>query len=105
MLPWGICSTAGHAWVSNSLIIFAGSECVNCRRFGDDDDDNDDGEDDDCELDSENERQGIKNLVFYLSLFRIILKLTFAGSMIIMNSPQKVEFDRPGERSPEQDCC
>ena len=56
MLPWGICSTAGHAWVSNSFIIFAGSECVNCRRFGDDDDDNDDGEDDDCELDSENER-------------------------------------------------
>ena len=56
MLPWGICSTAGHAWVSNSLIIFAGAECVNCRRFGDDDDDNDDGEDDDCELDSENER-------------------------------------------------
>lgn len=33
----------------------SGSECVNCRRFGDDDDDNDDGEDDDCELDSENE--------------------------------------------------
>ena len=54
MLPWRICSTAGQAWVSNSLIIFEGSECVNCRRFGNDDDD--DGEDDDCELDSENER-------------------------------------------------
>ena len=57
MLPWSICSTTDHAWVSNSLIIFAGSECVNSRLFGnDDDDDDDDGEDDDCELDSENER-------------------------------------------------
>ena len=58
MLPLRICATAGHGWVSNSLIIFAGSECVNCRLFGndDDDDDDDDGEDDDCELDSENER-------------------------------------------------
>lgn len=54
MLPWSICSTAGHAWVSNALIMFAGSECVNCRLSGNDDDD--DGEDDDCELDSENER-------------------------------------------------
>ena len=54
MLPWRVCSTTDHAWVTNSLIIFAGSECVNCRLSGNDDDD--DGEDDDCELDSENER-------------------------------------------------
>ena len=54
MLPWSICSTTDHAWVTNSLIIFAGSECVNCRLSGNDDDDDD--EDDDCELDSENER-------------------------------------------------
>ena len=35
--------------------------------------------------------------LFFVSFW----KLTFAGSMIIMNSPQKVEFDRLGERSPE----